>query len=139
MHATRKFGAQVSLQAGSIQQDVGLTTGAKVIGDRLFVTSGKNISIYDISDPASPKWAGEDDVLYSIDYQRGIDILRYRGEHYVPARAARERPGARDQRRDAADRADRGAESATHRAGAGARSHRLVAGALLPRGAGQVS
>ena len=27
-------------------------------------------------------WQG--DVLYSIDYQRGIDILRYRGEHYVP-------------------------------------------------------
>ena len=22
--------------------------------------------------------------LYSIDYQRGIDILRYKGEHYVP-------------------------------------------------------
>ena len=37
---------------GSIKQDVGLTTGAKVIGDRMFVTSGKNISIYDISDPA---------------------------------------------------------------------------------------
>src|SRR3954447_2303305 len=43
---------------GSIQQDVGLTTGAKVIGDRLFVTSGKNISIYDISDPAAPKPLG---------------------------------------------------------------------------------
>src|SRR3954447_5821731 len=43
---------------GSIQQDVGLTTGAKVIGDRMFVTSGKNISIYDISDPASPKALG---------------------------------------------------------------------------------
>src|SRR3954465_7062920 len=43
---------------GSIQQDVGLTTGAKVIGDRLFATSGKNISIYDISDPASPKPLG---------------------------------------------------------------------------------
>ena len=43
---------------GSIQQDVGLTTGAKVIGDRLFVTSGKNISIYDISDPATPKPLG---------------------------------------------------------------------------------
>src|SRR3954452_15686181 len=43
---------------GSIQQDVGLTTGAKVIGDRMFVTSGKNISIYDISDPASPKPLG---------------------------------------------------------------------------------
>src|SRR3954466_15510951 len=43
---------------GSIQQDVGLTTGAKVVGDRMFVTSGKNISIYDISDPASPKALG---------------------------------------------------------------------------------
>ena len=43
---------------GSIQQDVGLTTGAKVIGDRMFVTSGKNISIYDISDPATPKALG---------------------------------------------------------------------------------
>ena len=43
---------------GSIHQDVGLTTGAKVIGDRLFVTSGKNISIYDISDPAAPKAMG---------------------------------------------------------------------------------
>src|SRR3954453_14167781 len=39
---------------GSIKQDVGLTTGAKVVGDRMFVTSGKNISIYDISDPAKP-------------------------------------------------------------------------------------
>ena len=39
---------------GSLKQDVGLTTGAKVIGDRMFVTSGKNISIYDISDPAKP-------------------------------------------------------------------------------------
>ena len=39
---------------GSLKQDVGLTTGAKVIGERMFVTSGKNISIYDISDPAKP-------------------------------------------------------------------------------------
>jgi hypothetical protein len=29
-----------------------------VIGDRMFVTSGKNISIYDISDPAAPKALG---------------------------------------------------------------------------------
>jgi hypothetical protein len=43
---------------GSIQQDVGLTTGAKVIGDRMFVTSGKNISIYDISNPATPQPLG---------------------------------------------------------------------------------
>ena len=43
---------------GSIKQDVGLTTGAKVVGDRMFVTSGKNISIYDISDPATPQPLG---------------------------------------------------------------------------------
>src|SRR3954468_7348231 len=39
---------------GSIKQDVGLTTGAKVLGNRLYVTSGKNISIYDISKPETP-------------------------------------------------------------------------------------
>jgi hypothetical protein len=44
---------------GSIKQDVGMTTGAKVVGDRLFVTSGKNISIYDISNPASPQALGQ--------------------------------------------------------------------------------
>jgi hypothetical protein len=43
---------------GSIQQDVGLTTGTKIVGDGMFVTSGKNISIYDISDPAVPKPLG---------------------------------------------------------------------------------
>ena len=51
---------------GSIKQDVGLTTGAKVvpgdkakgIPDKLFVTSGKNFTIYDISDPTNPKTMG---------------------------------------------------------------------------------
>src|SRR3954447_20916147 len=56
---------------GSIKQDVGLTTGAKVIPgdksapagspeskDKLFVTSGKNITIYDISDPGNPVTMG---------------------------------------------------------------------------------
>ena len=43
---------------GSIKDDVGLTTGARIVGNRLFVTSGKNISIYDISDPAAPKRLG---------------------------------------------------------------------------------
>jgi hypothetical protein len=43
---------------GSIKQDIGLTTGAKVVGDRLFVTSGKNIAIYDISNPATPRAMG---------------------------------------------------------------------------------
>jgi hypothetical protein len=44
---------------GSIKQDVGMTAGAKVVDDRLFVTSGKNISIYDISDPAKPQQLGQ--------------------------------------------------------------------------------
>lgn len=43
---------------GSLKQDAGLTTGAKIVGDRMFVTSGKNVSIYDISDPASPQPLG---------------------------------------------------------------------------------
>ena len=36
------------------------------------------------SSSSSPKWAGKDDILYSIDYARGIDILRWKGRHYVP-------------------------------------------------------
>ena len=40
------------------------------------------------SSSSSPMWAGKDDVLYSIDYLRGIDILRWKGEHYVPGAAA---------------------------------------------------
>jgi hypothetical protein len=50
---------------GSIEQDVGLTTGAKIIANpgngnppEMFVTSGKNLTIYDISDPTSPKTIG---------------------------------------------------------------------------------
>jgi hypothetical protein len=43
------------------------------------------------SSSSSPKWAGKDDVVYSIDYQRGIDILRWKGKHYVPG--ARRDPG----------------------------------------------
>lgn len=39
---------------GSIKQDIGLTTGARVVENRLYVTSGKNISIYDISKPETP-------------------------------------------------------------------------------------
>ena len=43
---------------GSIKQDIGMTTGTKIIGDRMFVTSAKNLSIYDISNPASPQPLG---------------------------------------------------------------------------------
>jgi len=40
------------------------------------------------SSSSSAKWAGKDDVLYSIDYARGIDILRWKGAHYVPGAPA---------------------------------------------------
>jgi hypothetical protein len=33
---------------------------------------------------SSPKWATRGDVVYSLDYDRGIDIIRWRGQHYVP-------------------------------------------------------
>src|SRR4029453_3279915 len=43
------------------------------------------------SSSSSPKWAGKDDVLFSIDYQRGIDILRWKGKHYGPGARAEAR------------------------------------------------
>ena len=36
---------------GSLKLDIGQTTGAKVVGNKLYVTSAKNLSIYDISEP----------------------------------------------------------------------------------------
>jgi hypothetical protein len=33
---------------------------------------------------SSPKWATTGDVVYSLDYDRGIDIIRWKGSHYVP-------------------------------------------------------
>jgi hypothetical protein len=41
------------------------------------------------SSSSSPKWAPDGKVLYSIDYQRGIDILRYHGDTYVPDAAGK--------------------------------------------------
>lgn len=50
---------------GSIKQDIGLTTGARVVPstepgvpDKLFVHNAKNFTIYDISNPAKPKTMG---------------------------------------------------------------------------------
>ena len=45
---------------------------------------------------SSPKWVPGTDIVYSIDYARGIDILRWKGEHYVPGKKERGRvPGTR--------------------------------------------
>jgi hypothetical protein len=54
-----------------------VTPAGKIVEQGYFLSLGSSSS--------SPKWAGKDDVLYSIDYQRGIDILRWKGKHYVPA------------------------------------------------------
>lgn len=43
---------------GSLKLDVGQTTGAKIVGKHLYVTSAKNLSIYDISKPESPQMVG---------------------------------------------------------------------------------
>jgi hypothetical protein len=55
-----------------------ITKGGGIVEQGYFLSLGSSSS--------SPKWAGKDDVLYSIDYQRGIDILRWTGDHYVPGR-----------------------------------------------------
>ena len=50
------------------------------------------------SSSSSPKWAPSGDVVYSIDYQRGIDIIRWKGEHYVPGKREKGRvPGTSGQ------------------------------------------
>ncbi len=37
---------------------------------------------------SAPHWAPNSDILYAIDYERGIDVLRYKGSHYVPEKSA---------------------------------------------------
>ena len=44
---------------GSIKDDLGVTAGARIIGNRMYVTSGKNLSIYDITNPAVPVRVGQ--------------------------------------------------------------------------------
>jgi hypothetical protein len=58
-----------------------ITKAGKITEQGYFLSLGSSSS--------SPKWAGKDDVLYSIDYQRGIDILKWKGKHYVPGKKER--------------------------------------------------
>jgi hypothetical protein len=62
------------------------------------------------SSSSSPKWAGTDDVLYSIDYQRGLDILQYKGKHYVPGQKDSGRPGTEGVTPPPAPNADQAAQ-----------------------------
>src|SRR3954447_14722845 len=43
---------------GFLKADVGQTTGARIVGKKLYVTSAKNVGIYDISDPEHPNPIG---------------------------------------------------------------------------------
>jgi hypothetical protein len=47
---------------------------------------------------SAPHWAPNSDIVYAIDYERGIDVLRYKGLHYVPGAPAEEgrTPGTAD-------------------------------------------
>src|SRR4029079_8468865 len=38
---------------------------------------------------SSPKWAPSGDVVYSLDYDRGIDIMRWKGQHYIRRESAK--------------------------------------------------
>src|SRR5258705_373969 len=102
---------------GSIKQDVGLTTGAKVVGDRLYVTSGKNITIYDISKPESPQTLGSMKVNTAWENEEVPAIL---GDHRQRRRCCRRIAGA--------------SEGALHR---GVRRVRAL-GALAAQGTRQV-
>ena len=51
------------------------------------------------SSSSSPKWAPSGDVVYSIDYDRGIDIIRWKGEHYVPGKKRKDEEAAARPRR----------------------------------------
>ena len=44
---------------------------------------------------SAPHWApGGSDVVYAVDYERGLDVLKYTGPHYVPGQSENDRtPG----------------------------------------------
>ncbi|MEA2435855.1 MAG: hypothetical protein QOF65_411, partial [Thermoleophilaceae bacterium] len=43
---------------------------------------------------SAPHWAPGSDVVYAVDYERGLDVLKYTGPHYVPGQPEADRtPG----------------------------------------------
>jgi hypothetical protein len=42
---------------------------------------------------SAPHWAPSGDVVYAVDYERGLDVLKYTGPHYVPGEAETGTPG----------------------------------------------
>src|SRR4051812_37013964 len=37
---------------------------------------------------SAPHWAPNSDIVYAVDYERGLDVLKWSGEHYVPGAPA---------------------------------------------------
>jgi hypothetical protein len=76
-HKTFKNGGLVAL---SEYEDgvrfLQIKPGGQIVEQGFFAPLGGSSS--------SPKWAPSGDVVYSLDYDRGIDIVRWKGQHYIP-------------------------------------------------------
>jgi hypothetical protein len=78
---------------------------------------------------SSPKWAPSGDVVYSLDYDRGIDIIRWKGKHYIP-----KENGKRIKPERGRVRGTNGTSPLPALTGAQAASHSRLAGLLLSQG-----
>jgi hypothetical protein len=84
-HPTFKDGGLVALAAyenGTRFLQIG--TDGKITEQGYFVPLGGSTS--------APHWAPNSDIVYAVDYERGLDVLQYKGEHYVPGEPSPE-PG----------------------------------------------
>src|SRR3954469_9883518 len=76
-HPTFKDGGLVALAAyenGTRFLQIG--PDGKIIEQGFFIPLG--------GAPSAPHWAPSSDVVYAVDYERGRDVLKWTGEHYVP-------------------------------------------------------
>ncbi len=77
-HDTYKDGGLVALaEYENGTRFLQITADGKIKEQGFFIPLGGSTS--------APHWARSgSDILYAIDYERGIDVLRYKGLHYVP-------------------------------------------------------
>ena len=91
-HPTFKDGGLVALAAyenGTRFLQIG--TDGKITEQGYFVPLGGATS--------APHWAPNSDVVYAVDYERGLDVLKWSGPHYVPGESdAGRAPGTEGQR-----------------------------------------
>jgi hypothetical protein len=76
-HPTFKNGGLVALsEYGNGVRFLQIKPDGKITEQGYFLATGSSSS--------SPKWAPDGKTVYSMDYHRGIDILRWNGDTYVP-------------------------------------------------------